>query len=75
MVNGSEHCLSGEGSLIAEWAKDIRRAVEEAKVDASAYNLDSVENTYEVLEAYDANKGTVYIYLDIAQSWVVVKPN
>ena len=59
MANGSEHCLSGEKSLIAEWTKDIRRAVEEAKIDSSAYNLDSVENTYEVFEAYDVNKGIV----------------
>ena len=57
MADGVEHCLTAERSLIAEWAKDIRRAVKEAQVDTSAYNIDSVENTYEVVEAFDANRG------------------
>ena len=61
MVNGDEHHISAESSLIAEWAKDIRHAVEEANVDTSAYNLDSVENTYEVVEAYDVNRGKFFL--------------
>ena len=58
MVNGDEHFLAADSRrLIVEWAKDIDRAVNAAKKDYSAYSLEAVENTYEVLEAYDVSKG------------------
>lgn len=58
MVNGDEHLLSADShKLIEDWTNDIERAVDDIRANPSAYCLDSVENTYDVLEAVDADLG------------------
>ena len=72
MLNGEEHHLAADSlRMITDWCKDIRRAVDDAKTKNSAYNIESVENTYEVVEAYDVNKGRFLCkYLvEVKQLW------